>query len=78
VEVESAWDGGGEGQGADFSSVDRRGKVAFDVRDSGVLVSPVGEVHEDPAIYRYFDIRYFRFRLEASSLSPALAGPRLH
>ncbi len=36
--------------------VDRGGKVAFDVRDSGVLVSRAEEVHEDPAIYSFLSV----------------------
>ncbi len=33
--------------------VDRGGKVSFDLRDNGVVVSRAEEVHEDPAIYGF-------------------------
>jgi len=36
--------------------VDRGGKVSFDLRDGGVVVSRADEVHEDPAIYGFLSM----------------------
>jgi len=36
--------------------VNKGGKVAFDVRDGGVVVSRAEEVHEDPAIYGFLSM----------------------
>jgi antitoxin PrlF len=36
--------------------VDRGGKVAFDLRNGGVVVSRAEEVHEDPAIYGFLSV----------------------
>lgn len=36
--------------------VDSGGKVSFDLRDGGVVVSRAEEVHEDPAIYGFLSM----------------------